>query len=86
MAGKLRKHGIWSVLVPVDVIMAVLLILLAVENSRGMTTVDSVVKVGAVVFAILLTVGLLTPFGWRLWLGLKKSAAPTASVEVKIEN
>ncbi len=82
--GKLRRHGIWSVLVPVDVMMVILLILLNFESKSGVTIADSGMKVEAVAFTALLTVGLLAPFAWRWWLDLKKP--PAAPVEVKVEN
>ncbi len=84
LGGKLRRHGIWSVLVPVDVMMVILLILLNFESKSGVTIADSGMKVEAVAFTALLTVGLLAPFAWRWWLDLKKP--PAAPVEVKVEN
>jgi len=86
MAGKLRSYGIWSVLVPLDVVMVLLLLLLNFQSKSGVTIADNVMKAEAVVFTALITVGLGAPIVWRWWLDLRKPNEPAALVEVKVEN
>lgn len=86
VTGKLRGSGIWSILVPLDVVMVLLLLLLNFQSKSGVTIADSVMKLEAVAFTALITVGLAAPIVWRWWLDLRKPAATATPAEVKVEN
>jgi hypothetical protein len=83
MVERLRKYGIWSLLIPIDAIMLILLILLNMESRAGVTLLDTAMKVGAVAFAVLLTVGLAAPFILRL---IRDWNKPPPEAEVKVES
>jgi hypothetical protein len=83
MIEKLRKYGVWSLLIPIDAIMVILLILLNMESRAGVTISDTAMKVEAVAFTVLLTVGLSAPFVLR-W--MRDWNKPPPAVEVKVES